>query len=56
MEIICIPPHQLTPGETQAKIVVKSLTEAVTGAEVLIIGIVVAGIGILVGGYKNKYK
>ena len=50
VEIICIPPHQLAPGETQAKIVVKSLTEAVTGAEVLIIGIVVAGIGILVGG------
>ena len=56
VEIICIPPHQLAPGDTQAKIVVKSLTEAVTGAEVLIIGIVVAGIGILVGGYKYKYK
>ena len=35
MEIVCIPPHQLAPGETQAKIVVKSLMEAVTGAEVL---------------------
>ena len=35
VEIVCIPPHQLAPGETQAKIVVKSLTEAVTGVEVL---------------------
>ena len=32
---MCIPPHQLVPGVTQPNILVKSLTEAVTGAEVL---------------------
>ena len=35
MQIVCIPPHQLAPGETQPNILVKSLTEAVTGADVL---------------------
>ena len=35
VEIVCIPPHQLAPGETQPNIVVKSRTEAVTGANVL---------------------
>ena len=35
VEIVCIPPHQLAPGETQLNILVKSLTEAVTGAEIL---------------------
>ena len=35
VQIVCIPPHQLAPGETQPNILVKSLTEAVTGADVL---------------------
>ena len=35
VEIVCIQPHQLAPGERQPNIVVKSLMEAVTGAEVL---------------------
>ena len=35
VQIVCIPPHQLAPGETQPNILVKSLTEAMTGADVL---------------------
>ena len=35
VQIVCIPPHQLAPGETQPDILVKSLTEAVTGADFL---------------------
>ena len=35
VQIMCIPPHQLAPAETQPNILVKSLTEAVTGADVL---------------------
>ena len=35
VQIVCIPPHQLAPGETQSHIVVKSLTDAVTGADAL---------------------
>ena len=35
VQIVCIPPHQLAPGETQPNILVKSLTEAVTGTDVL---------------------
>ena len=35
VQIVCIPPHQLAPGETQPHIVVKSLTDAVTVADAL---------------------
>ena len=35
VQIVCILPHQLDPGETQPHIVVKSLTDAVTGADAL---------------------
>ena len=35
VQIVCIPPHQLAPGEMQPNILVKSLTKAVTGADVL---------------------
>ena len=35
VQIVCILPHQLAPGETQPHIVVKSLTDAITGADAL---------------------
>ena len=35
VQIVCIPPHQLAPGEMQPHILVKSLTEAMTGADAL---------------------
>ena len=35
VDIVCILHHQLAPGETQPNIVVKSMTEVVTGAEIL---------------------